>query len=276
MTDSGRAFQPLGENETLEMLRVMRGVFDNAQDLASCLPLKLKTLELPNLVVGEEEDDVSPWSLESTEQLVEAVSGLSNLVRLSFADCHFYDNHLERLLSNLPHLRALSLTGQFGYSVFGRTGSHITDSGLCIVARRCPDLQALGVSDQGKVTVTGAATILKECRNIREFYISHENVSICDIESLARLSSTLLVFGRFRAGGESLRKALIASGGRILFVHCYTGLVEVSGLSPSHSKRAAETRAILDEAQAKAQRSTHSQRSGKTCLFERKEVKPTL
>ena len=97
--------------------------------------------------------------------------------------------------------------------------------------------------------------ILKGCRNIREFYISNEFVSISDIENLARLSSTLLVFGRFRGGGptecEAYRGATLASGGRTLFVAEFGGLMQLSGLSSSVSKKATESKRILDEVQEK-------------------------
>lgn len=249
MTDSGRAFKPLGDNDMLEKLRITNGVFDDVHDLVNCLSPILKTLELPDLTLGE---IGSTWSSEQTDELVSAVSSLSNLVRLRFEDCDFYNSHLERLLSNLPNLRALILTGRFGESCGRPGGSHITDEGCNVIARCCPNLQVLDLSDQKKATASGAKTILEECHHLRELCVSDEQLSARDITRLISLSSTLLLFGRFRRlQGDSLKEAIIASGGRTLLIHDFTGLVELSGLASSISKKAAESRKMLDDATEK-------------------------
>jgi len=251
MTDSGRAFWPLGDNDVLEKLRITHGVFDDTQDLVDCLSQNLKTLELPWLTLGKE---MAPWSAASIWQLISAVSNLSQLVRLRFEDCHFHDSDLESLLWNLPHLKSLALTGCFGVRIGGQFGSYLTDDGFAVIARCCPKLQSLNVSYHRRATVSGVKTILENCKHLRELYVTNVQIDASELETLVSLSSTLLLFGRFCGLGsnkEDLRDAIVASGGRILFLLEFAGLAELSGLPAHVSAKAAESRKLVEEANEK-------------------------
>ena len=157
-----------------------------------------------------------PWKDGSVEEIISMVNSLPGLVRLRFEHCYFEDDDLEGLLSNLPNLRALSLTGRFGESFGDDMGSYLTDKGLGFIAQCCPNLRSLDVSYHRQVTVSGVKATVDNCTHLRELYISNTREDMKKVASLATRSDTLLLlkcFGGFSPNKEHFREAIMASGG---------------------------------------------------------------
>jgi Ran GTPase-activating protein (RanGAP) involved in mRNA processing and transport len=83
-------------------------VFRSVQDLCNVLREQsedLKVLSLNNLMLGPR--NRKEWSREDCEALAIAISSCNNLVNLSINDCHFCDEDVKVMLSDLPNLQCL-------------------------------------------------------------------------------------------------------------------------------------------------------------------------
>jgi hypothetical protein len=256
MTRSGKAFQPLATQEHLEKFVGVFLVFADVTALTSILRPSLQVLRLDLLTLGE---PVNPWPESATDSLVSAIATLTNLIQLSLRYNFLHDRHLEFLLCNLSHLRSLALTGTLGD--FPEIGSNLTDEGLEIIARLCPELQSLDVNYQYKASSRGVEVILRSCQHLRELRISRLQVGVQELPQLLSLSSTLLLLewgdipGRGGRGGNQeepfLKEAIIATGGRTLILACFTGPVEVSGLPQACRQQQARSKQLIEEADEK-------------------------
>ena len=166
------------------------------------------------------------------DSLVTSISFHGTLVKLSVDDCYFRDQDIANLLGEMPRLRSLSLSGAFGDD---QPGSYLTDVGFNVIAVLCPDLQSLDLSYHGLATADSVETILRNCKQLHELHVPRVQIHNLDLAGLVRLSDTLLL-NRFGGPGftsapiTSIKEAIIATGGRTLFVHVYQGLVEVPDL----------------------------------------------
>ena len=243
MTDHGRVWKGLARHEQLQVLSLNYAVFNDVKTLTQLLDssYNLRVLKLNSLALSKHGSE--PWSRNVVDSLVTSISFHGTLVKLSVDDCYFRDQDIANLLGEMPRLRSLTLSGAFGDN---QPGSYLTDVGFNAIAALCPDLQSLDLSYHGLATTDSVETILRNCKQLRELHIPRVQIHNLDLAGLVRLSDTLLLlrFGGPSFGGPpitSIKKAIIATGGRTLFVHGYQGLVEVLDLPQSIRDEAART-----------------------------------
>ena len=192
--DGGSALEPLGSLDGLLAVRMAQPVFNSVDILARILNPNLRELELEHMTLGTDLTH-ERWSRSDCKGLVRAISTLSNLVNLSLCDCYLRDDDLDELLSNIgPNLRILDLSGGWGD---GRVNtSWITDVGLQIIARHCPNLEDLSLGDQRGATLTGLEILANGCPNLRSLHVGiviSDHMVPAAVESILKLNKLLLL-----------------------------------------------------------------------------------
>ena len=253
ITKNGKAFLPLANHSNLTKLRITHGCFNDAADLCNSLPPNLKTLELHFLTLSPREGPrEGPWPRSAVQALARAVNRLSGLVTLNFQDCYFRDSDLPDLLTGLSQLRCLSLTGAFGERMPGQEGSFLTDQGMAVIARCCPNLHSLDVDYQELATYAGARTILQSCRNLRELHIDRFRITVPELLTLLSSSNNhrlaIIECDPPNFGPAEVKRVVQASGGRTLVISSLRGMVDVPGLSREHAAAQARAKQLVEQA----------------------------
>lgn len=249
ITKNGKAFLPLANHINLKKLRITFACFNDVADLCNSLPPNLKTLELVLLTLSPRP---GPWLRSAVQALILAVNRLSGLVTLSFDDCYFCDSDLSDLLSGLSRLRNLTLSGCFGDRMPGQEGSFLTDQGMAVIARRCPNLHSLNVNHQHLATYAGARTLMRSCRNLRELHIENFRITVPDLLTLLSSSNNhrlaIIDCDPPNFGPVEVKRLVQASGGRTLVYSSMRGILDVPGLSRELAAKQAQAMELVKEA----------------------------
>jgi hypothetical protein len=255
MTDSGKVFIPLKDNEYLTHFSACYPVFGRADVLAKSIAstnLKVLSLSCMTLGGGTNMNPPASWPRQETTVLISAISRLPNLVKLCLDDCYFKDSDLEPLLSNLTKLKHLGLSGNFA----GRTGSYLTDRGFETIARVCPNLQCLYLGYHHQATTQGVQAILQKCTHLRELDVSRVKIPMTDLKTILPYSTTLL-FIRLgtsfpthdRTEKEHLKEAVIATRGRVLLLFGeMRGPLQLPEVSPDYRRQYEHSLGLVKEA----------------------------
>ena len=225
-TDGGRALAALGRCGELKALRLSNPIFDTVVVFSTLLNPNLKELSLWCPVFEGASSRMRPlWSRQTCKALVRAIVPLKKLVKLEVTDNCFRDDDLDELLSGRTRLRSLDLSGGFGD---GRANNRlITDEGLRIIARNCPNLQRLELSSQKAVTMAGLECILRACRHLRQLTVAVSvDVSLPRILPLAE-NLLLLCIDSFSIQTPIIEDAVLATGGRVVVTSYYMGIIDL-------------------------------------------------
>jgi hypothetical protein len=250
-TDGGNAFLPLARMSKLESLVTASALFNSADILqvilsSTSLQSSLKTFKLRTPVFG---NVPKKWTTFEATTVAENIGKMKNLIKLGIEDSHLEPIQVRMMLSDLPHLRCLELSGQFGDF---REVTELRDTEFRFIAQACPELQELDLSYHHSCTYEGVEAVLRECRNLCEFRCSGIAIPGHRLAPLLRQQDKLLLFSVGDAGINSniKRDIIMATGGRTLVMLGYGGLLEdVPGFSipPSVQQEMARSKAFLDE-----------------------------
>jgi len=250
-TDGGMAFYPLARMTKLESLVTASALFSSADILqailsSTSLQSSLKTFKLMTPVFGNFQEK---WTTFEATAVAENIGKMKNLIKIGIEDSHLEPIQVRTMLSDLPHLRCLELSGQFGHF---REVTVLRDTEFRFIAQACPELQQLDLSYHHSCTYEGVEAVLRECRNLREFRCSGIVIPGHRLAPLLRQQEKLLLFSVGDAGINSniQRDIIMASGGRTLVMLGYEGLLEeVPGFSipPSVQQEMTRSKAFLDE-----------------------------
>jgi hypothetical protein len=236
-TDGGKALAPLGNLKSLKAIRMYYPIVNNVDILSSLYAPNLLELSLTDLAIGSTNYD--PWSRESCQQITQSIAPLKNLVKLCLSDHFLRDEHLEELLSDKPDLRSLDLSAGFGDN--SRNKHNLTDAGLRTIAMLCPDLDSLSLSYQKAPTMTGLEHIITKCSHLRELRVGMKLDS--SLKRILPLAKELMLFDIDVGFGNPPRfvyDAIIATGGRVLVMTMYQGLVKLPVRAPPNVVKAQE------------------------------------
>mmetsp|Transcript_12680 Transcript_12680/g.30159 ORF Transcript_12680/g.30159 Transcript_12680/m.30159 type:complete len:654 (+) Transcript_12680:100-2061(+) len=252
-TDGGRALAALGRCRELQALRLSNPVFDSVAVFSTLLNPNLMELNLwrPRLEGTSSPQSMSPltpWSRQTCKAFVRAIVPLKKLVKLSVADNYFQDDDLDELLSGRTNLRSLDLSGGFGC---GRANNHlITDEGLRIIARNCPNLQRLELYHQKAITMAGLERILRACRHLRELAVGVSvDASLSRILPIADNLLRLGIDGSLPA--PIIEDAVLATGGRVVVTSTCMGIIDLKSGSPECRRTWQRSKGLVENCKSK-------------------------
>lgn len=250
-TDGGMAFYPLARMTKLESLVTASALFGSADILqailsSTSLQSSLKTLKLMTPVFG---NLPKKWTTFEATTVAENVGRMKNLIKLGIEDSYLEPIQVRTMLSDLPHLRCLELSGQAGDF---REVTVLRDTEFRFIAQACPELQQLDLSYHRSCTYEGVEAVLRECRNLREFRCSGIAIPGHRLAPLLRQQKKLLLFSVGDAGinSNTQRDIIMASGGRTLVMLGFGGLLKDGpgfSIPPSVEQEMARSKAFLDE-----------------------------
>jgi len=175
---------------------------------------------------------------------LKAIAKMKHLHTLSLCYEGLADTDLHSLIPIFGNLRSLTLERKSGRR---EIQDDLNDTSLELIAKNCPQLQSLDVSNNKNFTINGIYNVLKACP-LRELSAYETCVSSFHMQAIVKLSSTLrLVYFRHpnHIGYNSqdhanLRMATEASGGHIVFManRFYAPTFDVDLLK--HHKKARE------------------------------------
>jgi len=249
-TDGGRALLPLGSMPILNKLTLINVGFGDASALTGCLNTDLQSLQLDYIQVGRYHKE---WNPSDVTVLAQKISQMSGLVSLCVANTPFADAHLETILPNLPNLKHLDVSGNFGEGAGPE--SKLTDAALEAIAENCPHLQSLSVNYQRRVTMNGLKGLLIKLPNLLELEVSDlpsiKREQVCEL----LLFAENLRFLRFGAIGERLEThpddvligyAIADREGKVVVCTEMGGLIQVP-LIPKFKENQEKSMALIEE-----------------------------
>lgn len=144
-TDGGMAFYPLARMTKLESLVTASALFGSPDILqailsSTSLQSSLKTLKLMTPVF---ENLPKKWTTFEATTVAENLGKMKNLIKLGIEDSYLEPIQVRTMLSDLPHLRCLELSGQAGDF---REVTVLRDTEFRFIAQVCPALQQLDLS----------------------------------------------------------------------------------------------------------------------------------
>ncbi|KAL9188883.1 hypothetical protein ACHAXT_011373 [Thalassiosira profunda] len=202
----------------LKRLRLAHMKFDGVQpvcDIISQQEDTLMALSLPWLQIH--------WhKAKCRRTIAHSIGACKHLVKLNLSGSVLMDSDVKVLLHDLPNLRILHLMRDTG------NNHEFTDNTCGLIARKCPDLQELDLSNHNHLSVRGIRKIFESCPHLRSFYTTSRKLSgkdvLCLLDSAHQLM--LLALGdKHDFPGAELTRIIEATGGRTTLQRCNTDSV---------------------------------------------------
>ena len=214
MTNDGKVWMELNG---LQILQMKFPVFGNCQDLVKTLKKQedsIVSLTLSNLILGKAFAwTFLAWTRNDSASLANSISQCKQLVRLNLRPSDLRDSDVEMIVSGLPKLRLLFVSGPFD----GK-GGHLTDKACKSISRHCTNLQQLNIGSQRKITLAGVKRVFKSCPHLRMFHTS-ANIKPNEAKSLVSMAPPTLLFIGLETRFDEItyRDLIVAVGGRVVF-----------------------------------------------------------
>jgi hypothetical protein len=229
LTLSGRVYLPLRQMTTLQSFSLSFAVFDSVNTLCDCLSSQLKQLTLDYVYMERAR------AMNSSEcyTLVRRLTDLRDLVSFSMHFCQMSDYDLEAFLIGRDTLRSLVLSSNFAPH---QPGSFLTDRALLTIARSCPNLQAIDLSYQRRITYRGISNLMKGCIHLREARFGSFQFTESELKQLLTRPSAdklRIISLECIAGGDrqSYDRVITSTGGRIVLHTPREGIIQPIGLA---------------------------------------------